>query len=827
MKGWAAIGGVLAGAAVQQMQATLHPGSPWVAALALAGAACLGLALLRGASRPATSARAGRRAQGAAVLAIGLMALMASWGATEWRASLRVAQVLQPALEGQDLQVVGTISGLPDVELQGTRFVLAIESVARPGLPPSPVSGSGVPPRVRLTWWRGADGARLWQAPPEPLQAGQRWAFTVRLKRPHGLANPQGFDAERWLFEQGIGATGHVRVTSTASAQRLEDAACCGVSRLRQALRDRLAAAVDDPARAGVLAALMVGDQAAIDPADWSTFQATGVAHLMSISGLHVTMWAWMAAGLCQALWRRRVRWHRWMAAPQAGRLGGLLAATAYALLAGWGVPAQRTVVMLAVVVALTSGGCRWPARWVLGTAAAVVVAFDPWALGQPGFWLSFVAVGLLMASDPATGPPTPGPTPPGRAWRRVLWDGAGAGLRAQAIATVGLAPLTLVFFQQISTVGFVANLLAVPVVTLLITPLVMAGALLPPLWWLADAVLAGLMAALQALAAWPAAVWHVAVAPAWALAAGLLGGAVAVMPLPWRLRLLGVPLMLPLLWPSVPRPAPGQFELVAVDVGQGTAVLVRTRAHLLVFDAGPAWGPGSDAGARVLLPLLRARGERRIDRLMLSHRDTDHTGGAGALLAGLPVGALHTALEPGHPLREAPGGPAHQTCEAGQRWHWDGVDFEVLHPAPGRVDEAAAPARANTVSCVLRVASPQGSVLLTGDIEAAQEATLVQSLGPSLRSDVLLVPHHGSRTSSSEVFLDAVAPRIAVVQAGYRSRYGHPAPAVMRRYGARSIAVVRSDTCGAWTWPAGAHPTLGLCTRGEAPRYWHHRAEP
>ena len=203
----------------------------------------------------------------------------------------------------------------------------------------------------------------LWQAPPEPLQAGQRWAFTVRLKRPHGLANPHGFDAERWLFEQGIGATGHVRVTAAAPARRLDDGACCGVSRLRQALRDRLLATVDDPARAGVLAALMVGDQAAIERADWSTFQATGVAHLMSISGLHVTMWAWMAAGLCQALWRRRVRWHRWMSAPQAGRLGGLLAATAYALLAGWGVPAQRTVVMLAVVVALTSGGCRWPAR--------------------------------------------------------------------------------------------------------------------------------------------------------------------------------------------------------------------------------------------------------------------------------------------------------------------------------------------------------------------------------------------------------------------------------------------------------------------------------
>jgi competence protein ComEC len=315
--------------------------------------------------------------------------------------------------------------------------------------------------------------------------------------------------------------------------------------------------------------------------------------------------------------------------------------------------------------------------------------------------------------------------------------------------------------------------------------------------------------------------VWTTPAAPAWAAVAGLWGAVLLLWPVPWHSRAWGLPLMLPLLWPAVARPPLGTFELVAADVGQGTAVLVRTARHLLVFDTGPAVSPDNDAGQRVLLPLLRHRGETAIHRLVLSHRDTDHVGGAASLLAAWPVRALHTSLEPGHPLLQ-PGLP-HHTCAAGQRWSWDGVHFEVLHPAPGAALQGVKP---NTVSCVLKVSAPQGSALLTGDIEAAQETALVQQAGvrpAALASTLLLVPHHGSRTSSTAAFLDAVAPQAAVVQAGYRSRFGHPAPDVLARYAERGIPVWRSDRCGAFTWPAGQSLSAAVCHRQQARRYWHH----
>ena len=388
-------------------------------------------------------------------------------------------------------------------------------------------------------------------------------------------------------------------------------------------------------------------------------------------------------------------------------------------------------------------------------------------------------------------------------------------GFRTQAIATVGLTPLSMLFFHQVSVVGFVANLLAIPLVTLLVTPLALLGVLLPPVWALAAVLVQGLCWVLEGLAALPMAVWTAAAAPPWAVACGLLAGLLAVLPLPWRLRLCCLPLMLPLLWPAVPRPQAGQFELLAADIGQGTAVLVRTQNHLLVYDTGPAYTPEADAGSRVLLPLLRARGERRVDLLMLSHRDTDHVGGAASLLAGLPVRAMRSSLEPGHPLLQ--GAVPHQRCAAGQAWVWDGVQFDVLHPS---ADMPAASQRPNAQSCVLRVQGRRTSALLTGDIEAAQEAALVLSRGPALASDVLLVPHHGSRTSSTPAFLDAVAPRVAVVQAAYRSRFGHPAPDVLARYQARGVAVARSDQCGAYTLQADGS---ALCERQVRARYWHH----
>jgi competence protein ComEC len=297
-----------------------------------------------------------------------------------------------------------------------------------------------------------------------------------------------------------------------------------------------------------------------------------------------------------------------------------------------------------------------------------------------------------------------------------------------------------------------------------------------------------------------------------------LVGALLAVLQLPMALRWLALPLALPLLWPVVVRPPQGQFELLAADIGQGNALLVRTRKHLLVYDAGPQYTVDVDAGQRVLLPMLRARGERRIDMLMLSHRDIDHVGGAASLLAGVPISALSSSLETGHSLldKAAQHGVAQRRCDAGQHWSWDGVRFEVLHPTPAEHRTAT---KANALSCVLRVIDAQGrSALLAGDVEAPQEAALVLRQGAALSSTVLLMPHHGSRTSSSSEFIDAVRPGTAVVQSGYRNRYGHPAPDVLVRYSARGIEVVRSDRCGAWLWMDG----VGHCTRDLRRRYWH-----
>ena len=748
----------------------------------------------------------------AAVLAAGAL----GFGLTHLRAEHRLAETLPAALEGQDLQLTGTVASLPREGLDGTRFVFEVDSASHRGVP------AVVPQRLSLGWYRGVDDDALLGGPAEPVRAGQRWQLTARLRQPHGLMNPHGFDLELWLFEQGIRASGYVRSRAGDEARLLDPQHDHRLQRARQDWRDAIQARVQDPATAGVLAALAVGDQAAIEREDWALFRTTGVAHLMSISGLHVTMFAWLAALAVGALWRRWPGAALRLPAPMAARWGGLVVATGYALLAGWGVPAQRTVWMLAAVVVLRQLGLRWPLPAVLLAAAVVVMALDPWALLQPGFWLSFVAVALLVVSEPVHERQTEQAQAPAAGWRTRAADLARGALRTQAVATVGLAPLSMVFFQQLSLVGFAANLVAIPVVTLLVTPLALLGLLLPPLWTVAAACVQALSALLQLLAAAPGAVWTAAVAPPWAMVCGLLAAALAVLPLPWRLRSLALPLMLPLLVPPVARPGPGQFEVVAADVGQGTSVLVRTQHHLLVYDTGPQTSRESDAGTRVLVPLLQARGERRVDLLMLSHRDIDHVGGAASLLQALPVAVVSSSLADSHPLRQGLRVP-HQPCRAGQAWAWDGVHFEVLHPLPG--DEATA-TKPNALSCVLRVqgtAPGSGSLLLTGDIEAAQEAALVQRAGQSLRSDVLLVPHHGSRTSSTAAFLGAVAPQRAVVQAAYRSRFGHPAPDVMARYQARGIEVLRSDRCGAWTWQ-GAD---AACTRQQRRRYWHHPGAP
>jgi competence protein ComEC len=798
--------GLLAGTAVQLQQHELWPALLY----AFACAAAVGVAWV--------AARLARRGARQGVWLAALAAAALGFGATGWRADARLAEALPPQLEGQDLEVVGVVASLPQFHADGVRFRLEVEAASHAGEPVA------LPRRVSLGWYAAQRGDSLQGLPQAQLRAGQRWRFTVRLRQPHGNLNPHGFDYELWLFEQGVRATGYVRNNGGAVAQRLDEHAGHRLDRLRQQVRDAIERQVSDPRAAGVLAALAIGDQAAIERDDWEVFRNTGVAHLMSISGLHVTMFAWLAGGVAAWSWRRSTRLMLWRPAATAGRWIGLAAAVLYALFSGWGVPAQRTVCMLAVVTVAGSLGRRWPWPLVWGASAVAVTLADPWALLQPGFWLSFVAVGLLLASSGAQEPSEDEPVAQSVSRWRQRADAAlrlaRGGLRTQLIATVGLAPLTLVFFQQVSLIGFVANLLAIPLVTLAVTPLALAGAALPPLWSWGVALVQGLGAALGWLSSWPWATWTVAAAPAWAVASGLAAAALAVAPLPWRLRLLAVPLVLPLLAPTVPRPAPGSFDLLAADVGQGTAVLVRTAHHTLLYDTGPQYSRDSDAGERVLVPLLRGLGEMQLDRLMLSHRDSDHVGGAASLLQAVRVQSLWSSLEATHPLRAA-GVPATR-CEAGQHWRWDGVRFEVLHPQPA--DYERSNLKPNGLSCVLRVSTPHGSALLAGDVEREQEAALVAVHGEALRSDVLLVPHHGSKTSSTDAFLNSVLPHTAVVQAGYRNRFGHPAGEVLARYRARGIRVVQNASCGAWQSGVG---TQQSCWRDVARRYWHHDWQP
>ena len=795
--------GWIAGLALQLQQSELWPASRYGLLVAVA----LGLIVVL----------LGLRRQTARLLTAFVAMALLGHASTGLRATVFQQQALNPALEGQDISVTGRVSAMPQFGDNSTRFRFTVESAT---LDHAAVQ---VPPQLYLSWYgsgRNEDDAALEPSQAAPaLQAGERWQFTVRLRAPHGARNPHGFDFELWLWEQGLQATGYVRSGKhDPPPARLAQTNLHPVERARQAVRDAIVQrapvaldAAEDGARTramGIVAALVTGDQQAIARSDWDVFRATGVAHLMSISGLHITLFAWLAALLLRGLWRTSPRLCLAWPAQNVGLLGGVALAAGYALFSGWGVPAQRTVLMLATVtlLRLSARTWPWPQLWLL--AAAAVLLVDPWALLQAGFWLSFVAVGVLFAGA--------GATP--HAARPALQQRALGLLREQALITLALAPLTLLLFGQMSLVGLLANLLAIPWVTLVVTPLALSGVLWTPLWDVAAQAVQALGWVLEQLAALPLATWSVAQAPLWAGIAGVLGGLLLVMRLPWPVRFAALPLLLPVLLWEVPRPAPGQFELLAADIGQGNAVLVRTATHALLYDTGPRYANDSDAGQRVLVPLLRAY-DVRLDRLLLSHRDGDHTGGAAAVLGAQAGAEVLSSLEDGHALLQQR--PAIR-CVAGQSWEWDGVRFEVLHP---QAADYVAARRSNALSCVLRIGNGTQTALLVGDIEKAQEARLVAA-GAALHADLLLVPHHGSKTSSTAGFLDAVAPRIALVQAGYRNRFGHPAPDVLSRYEERGIRVISTPLCGAAQWHSG-QPQQIVCERERQPRYWQHRPLP
>ena len=746
-------------------------------------------------------------------VAAGLAALaLAGVTCATLRASARMADALPEALEGEDVEVIGVVDDLPRVVDRGVRFAFATEGVLTPG--------ASVPARLALGWFVGFPDAER-GVPPPLVHAGERWRLTVRLQRPHGLANAAGFDLEAWLLERNLRATGYVRgddgnMRLDAFAGRAMDV----VNRARERVRERVRRALPGAAYAGVLVALAIGDQSGLDDAHWSVFNRTGTGHLISVSGLHVTVFALLAGGVAYALLRRCVALTTHVPARKLAAVAGLAASAGYVLLAGAEVPALRTLAMLAVA---TLG--LWLARpgtafstWL--AALALVLAFDPWAVLGPGFWLSFFAVGVLIFAG--AGRVTE--AEPARTRVARLRATLAEATRSQAAITLGLAPLSLLLFGQLSIVGPLANAISIPVVTFVIVPVVLVAALVPPLplWPLAHDLVALLMRVLEPFAAWPGAAWAQHRPLPLAVAFAVPGLLLALAPRGAPGRPLGIVLLLPLVLLVPPRPPPGTFRLTVLDVGQGTAAIIETHAHTLLYDTGPRWNDAADAGGRVIAPVLRAAGIRKLDTLVVSHRDLDHAGGALSVLQQVPVALLLSSLDEAHPivLRQRERG-ATQRCTEDTSWTWDGVRFDVLFPEPRHYADATR--KPNDLSCVLRVAGVHGSALLAGDIEAVSELALLLARREALAADILLAPHHGSRTSSTPAFVAAVGARHVVFTVGHRNRFGHPRADVVARYVRAGSQLHRTDRSGALTFVAAAPgPGPPVAQRDHRRRYWH-----
>lgn len=722
-----------------------------------------------------------------------------TWAA--WRAEWRLAEALPGAWEARDVQVTGVVTGLVQPLADGARFGFAVESSEAP-----------VPADIQLAWYAGRRGDN---AVPD-LKPGQRWRLNVRLKRPHGLANPHAFDYEAWLLERGIRATGYVRGSS-----RCADGVPCAetnallaesvpgfmnaVHRARDAIRTRFVETLASEPYAGVLVALAVGDQRAITPAQWSVFRRTGVAHLVSISGLHVALVAFVVGWSAGWGWRRVPRLALHVPARHVAACVGLLGAACYALLAGLGLPAQRALIMLAVAaLALMARREMAPSR-SLALALLGVLAVDPWAVLAAGFWLSFAAVAVILLV-------VGGRVVPEAGWR--------AGARLQIAISFALIPLLVVLFNGFPVLSPLANALAIPLVSVAIAPLSLLAVVVPaaPLLQLAHGLTVPLMGMLEWLAGLPIAMWARPSVPPGLIALASLGVLWLLLPRGTPGRFAALVACVPLLTWTPPRPPHEAFRVTVLDVGQGLAVHVQTATHDLLYDAGPRYGLDADAGERVVLPYLAASGIARLDRLVLTHDDSDHTGGAATVLDGLPVGEIVHGLARDHALFSGLAMPP-RACVAGAAWVWDGVAFEMLHPAVAR-----GMVKDNDRSCVLRIAASGGSVLLAGDIGAASERELLARAGAGVASDVVLVPHHGSRGSSSPDFVRAVGAAHAVHAVGYLNPFHHPHPQVWARWAATGARQWRTDAQGAVLIEVGPDGVSVDAQRRRGARYWHGR---
>ncbi|MFZ4710408.1 MAG: DNA internalization-related competence protein ComEC/Rec2, partial [Zwartia sp.] len=772
---------------------------------------------------------------------------------------------------------------------------------------------AGVPTSLQVSWLK---------TPTMPqVLPGQVFRAAVVLRRPHSNLNPHGFDYEGHLFAKNIRALGRVRGLPVLLADDPYASFSVSIARARQVVREGMRRVTAAMPYGAVLIALAIGDQDSVKQEHWQIFNLTGITHLVSISGSHVTMLAAVGGWLTlltmkRARWRGRLLCER-MPARVIATLAAMLVAWLYCLLAGWGVPAQRTFFMLACVAASILVRHTLSASRVLAAAAAIVVVADPWAPLATGFWLSFLAVGILFAAGAAgsktiwqsSAVPALGvqvgtveclsdqsSIQAGRTYlfmqRVKLFRQCAVLLRQRAILmcteatrlqwliTIAMLPVLAFLFQQVSLVSPFANALAIPVLTFVVTPLALALALfgiVPGMGWLATA--SGTLAHLALeytlipvtwLANLSWASFDVAAAPFWTLALAGAGLCWALQPPGWPVRWAGWCLLLPVLSFEPQRPALGHWKLLALDVGQGGAVLLQTQTHHVLFDTGPRQG-ASDAGARTLVPAMRALGIRKIDSVVVSHADSDHAGGLLAVLKALPVGTLYSSFSFQEWLRHTSPASASATlkkesmqllpCERGRYWEWDGVRFEFLHPSTAQPEPAKnVPVRLSKVrpsknaqSCVLHVQGSHHSALLPGDIGVKQEQFLLErhaaeqrapeqhvlaqpvlaqhhavhttkATPAALTADLVVVAHHGSETSSSPRFVQQLGAQHAIVQTGHLNRFGHPHPVIKQRWVEARATFWQTDRHGAIlasSTPAGLSVQAYSQLRQ---RYWHQR---
>ncbi len=693
---------------------------------------------------------------------------------------------LHADIEGTVVDVTGLVSSLPETYDDHVQFLFDVDTIVD-----SKQQYYKSPGIVRLNWYKT-------QVIPTP---GEAWQLKIKLKRPYSFMNPGGFDYETWMLRQGIKATGYVK--KSRFNQRLAVSKTHYILRLRYALSQKIKDVLDKPLL-GLVMALSLGDRSQLETNQWQVLTHTGTNHLIAISGLHLGLIAGFIYFLTESCWRRFYFATQLIPAPTIAAIMSFMGAFFYAALAGFSLPTQRALIMIGVFLFSLFSAKRMLTSNVICIAIVLILIMDPLAIIAADFWLSFTAVILILYITRY------------RTNQRNLLQ---RWLYLQCLLSLALFPVLIFWFKQIPFYSVLANIIAIPVIGFIIVPLILLAMififLLPSLsvflYLLTDKINDVLWSYLNYLSKLDYAVVPVIAANHGVLLLAMAGTFILLMPRGLPGRWLGLFCFLPLMFPLLSDLKSGEFKLSLLDVGQGLSTVIKTKEHVLIYDTGARFSERFNIGDAVLIPFLRSEGIQQLSTLMVSHGDNDHIGGTNALLNNIKIGRVLSSVPEKFPFTPT------SMCYAGQTWVWDSVEFEVLHPQLGSSFTG------NNASCVLKVSSQYGSVLLTGDIEKQAEASLVQNMREKIKADIILVPHHGSKTSSGDDFIRSVAAEVGFISAGYRNRFGFPKQDIMSRYESHGVKTFVSYKSGELSAKFAETGLIIEQYRSKTRRFWHH----